>query len=419
MKTNKKWKHRKSVLDFLKPYLLKILSSESAPNIEDSIEKITGLNSSELQLIKKIHFLLSSEVRELIAILPYLMRNLSHSTEKETVECRGMVKGRIDWGLTIKERYSRGFNDPTLFICKPASKMYDLPENQLLKFILNKIQDFSENIDFINIPEEDVFEESQMKYYSSIIFDKYFASKKTLKHVQFQYIKDVKFIKAKNLQRTRNHRNKHYRTVVNCYNLYQDLFILNDQKTLRKLVEKQLLEPLNNDKLYELYVLFKIIEKLESLDGSVSIGLVKPGKKANNYIAQYKSAEKTINVYYQKMPGGCWKNSEYKEIFDSYNLGVSLRRPDIILEFEEDHSYRLVEVKRSSRKEYISDSVYKVIGYINDFKKCYPDKNPLDGVLVVWGGIKIEKWNRAIQNQILILSNSDLDKGLKHVLNLN
>ena len=62
-----------------------------------------------------------------------------------------MVKGRIDWGLTIKERYSRGFNDPTLFICKPASKMYDLPENQLLKFILNKIQNFSGNIDFINI----------------------------------------------------------------------------------------------------------------------------------------------------------------------------------------------------------------------------------------------------------------------------
>ena len=106
-----------------------------------------------------------------------------------------------------------------------------------------------------------------MKYYANIILDKYFASKKALKHVQFQYIKEPRFIKPKSFQRIRNHRNKHYEKVLNCYNLYQDLFILNDLKALHKLVEKQLLEPLNNDKLYELYVLFKIIEKLENLDG--------------------------------------------------------------------------------------------------------------------------------------------------------
>ena len=56
--------------------------NEADPNLEDSIEKITGITSSELQLIKKIHFLLSKEVRELIDILPLLMRNLSHSTQK-------------------------------------------------------------------------------------------------------------------------------------------------------------------------------------------------------------------------------------------------------------------------------------------------------------------------------------------------
>ena len=98
---------------------------------------------------------------------------------------------------------------------------------------------------------------------------------------------------------------------------------------------------------------------------------------------------------------------------------LATRRPDIILEFEESNSYRLIEVKRTNRKEYISDSVYKVIGYLNDFKKCYQNKNPLDGVLVVWGGIKLEKWKYATLNQVLILTNYNLDEGLKYIINLN
>ena len=417
MKT-KKWKGREWVLNYLKPHLWRILFTESQANIEYLLEKITGLTPEELFLLKKIHFLLSDEVKELLNILPPLMRNLAHSTRKETIECRGMIRGRIDWGLTIKERYSHGFNDPSLFICKPASKMYDLPENQLLKFILNEIANFGENIEYLPVITDEVLDESEVRSYVDTIQFRRSAVRKTLKHVQFHNITLASSIRPKTLLRARNHRNHNYRPVVKCYELYENLFLINSADALKKLLEKQLLEPLNNDKLYELYILFKLFEKLELKGGKLSLGLLKPGRKPTPYVAQYLDENETINVYYQKMPGGCWKDSEYKDIFNFYSLNVSSRRPDIILEFVDDDYYCLIEVKRSSRRDYIVDSVYKVIGYLSDFKNCFPEKKAHNGVLIVWKGIKIDDWSGALNNSILILSEPDLDKGLNQILSV-
>lgn len=415
---NNEWKGREEVLNYLKPHLWRILFKESLPNIEYQIKQFMGLTSEELLILKRINFLLSDEVKSLIEILPYLMRNLAHSTRKETLECKGMVRGRIDWGLTIKERYSQGFNDPSLFICKPASKMYDLPENQLLKFILHEIVNFGDSIEYLPILAEEILEDKEVNNYIDSIQIRRAAVRSTLKHIQFRHIILPHYVSPKTLQKTRNHRNRHYHTVVKCYELYHNLFIEYSKDALQKLLEKQLLEPLNNDKLYELFVLFKVIENLKEKGGEISMGLLKPGKKRTTYVAQYKDENVTINVFYQKMPGGCWKTSEYKDIFKFYNLNVSSRRPDIILEFVEANLYRLIEVKRTDKRNYIVDSVYKVIGYLSDFKKCFPEKNALDGVLVVWKGIKFEQFEGAFKKQVLILSKNDLNSDIKKVLEI-
>ena len=60
-------------------------------------------------------------------------------------------------------------NDPSLFICKPASKMYDLPENQLLKFILNEIVNISENIEYLPELNEDFLDENEIDNYVDTI----------------------------------------------------------------------------------------------------------------------------------------------------------------------------------------------------------------------------------------------------------
>lgn len=406
---------RNEVLDYVKPNLWRYLFSESMPNLEYSIEKITGLTYEEQDTLKAIHFLLSPEVEELVDSLPQIMHNLAHSTRKEVIECRGAIRGRIDWNLTFKERYGRGYNDPSLFICKPPSKMYDLPENQLLKFVLWKIRKLSENIDILHDISGEIIEKRKSDSWLNIAIEKYLDVRKNLKNVYFQNISLPRVITPKTVQKTKNNRNRLYKKVVKCYNLYKKLFINPDHGMLEKLIEKQILEPLNKDKLFEIYVLFKTINFFNQLDGNLEMGLLKSGL---DYIARYYSENLKACIFYQQMPPIFSQNSKNKDIFELYNLNAGLRRPDLILEIETKgrKSYYIIEVKRTQKRDYIVDSVYKVLGYLSDFENCFDSEKYPQGILVVWDKINVLEWDKAFENPVVILKHDNFDKGLKMII---
>lgn len=407
-------KDRNAVLEFIKSSLYRYFFNEAVPNLYVPLKEL-GLSDLDLNFLKTVHFLLSPEVEALVNELPKLIRNLSHSTQKEVIECRGVVRGRIDWNLTLKKRYSQGFNDPSLFICQPATKMYDLPENQLLKFILWKIRSLTETIGHI-IPDE-LIEQDEWRRWVDIIGSRYFKVKNVSKNIYFQQISLPRLINPKTLQKAYRHRNQSYDQVAECYELYAKLFISNDQDVLRKLIESQIFEPLNNDRLFEVYVLIKILNILENYPGKLEFGLLRPGTK---YTARYTTNNLEICIFYQKMPLRFFGCSKHKEIFKYYDPNVSLRRPDIMLKFQTDVEkfYRIVEVKRTKERNYIVDSVYKVLGYLNDFEECLkPTFNP-KGVLVIWDGANMKDIDNALKQPVFILQNKNLTTGLKMILEI-
>lgn len=396
------------VMDYLKDNLPRYLFLGALPQeIEDGIKNLTGLTTEDIELLKKVHFLISDEVNELVSEIPHLMRNLAHSTQRNVVRTRGIVKGRIDWNYTYKERYAQGFNDKTLFMCRPASKMYDLPENQLLKFILSKVHQFSDNIKFLSkISSENINPDDLRSWGEKIILND-LVVKKTLKHVLFHNITSNQFIRSKSLQRTSNHRNPSYKKVASCYKLYYNLFINKEPEILKSLIQKQILTPLSDDRLFELYVLFKILDNYEP--ERLKVRLLTYDEK---YTAKYELDNKKVFIYYQKSAPGFGSESKYKNIFDAYSLDVSLRLPDIILRIEEDEhdSFILVEVKRTSSRNYTVDSVYKVLGYLNDFEKSFENRKDPKAVLVVWSGIEPTKPDEIFNKEVLILTADEIDK---------
>lgn len=115
---------------------------------ENLAKNLADLDKSEFDYLSIIHFLLSTEVTELFEVIPRILRRLSQSTEVETNEYKCFVKGKIDWNLTIKERCAQGY-DQTIYVCKPSSRLYDLPENQLLKFVLTRIKRLVEETEIL------------------------------------------------------------------------------------------------------------------------------------------------------------------------------------------------------------------------------------------------------------------------------
>lgn|GEM_PF-5415749 len=67
------------------------------------------------------------------------------------------------------------------------------------------------------------------------------------------------------------------------------------------------------------------------MEGKKDIFLIRPGADA---FASVQVRNETVKVYFQK-PTAVLSESEYKEIFNNYNLDVDFRRPDILTIFRE------------------------------------------------------------------------------------
>jgi hypothetical protein len=69
-----------------------------------------------------------------------LLLQLSHHTEQRQEVYHGQVRGRILWNATYKARYSEEYN-PATYVCAQVQHRFDTPENQLLKYLLEHIED--------------------------------------------------------------------------------------------------------------------------------------------------------------------------------------------------------------------------------------------------------------------------------------
>jgi hypothetical protein len=66
--------------------------------------------------------------------LDRLLRMLKPRTERVKVEYQGRTRGRVVWPRTTKARMSEDC-DPTRFVCSEVKRLYDTPENRLLKYV--------------------------------------------------------------------------------------------------------------------------------------------------------------------------------------------------------------------------------------------------------------------------------------------
>lgn len=419
MESNVSW-DKKAVIDYIKPKLWLYLFKESYPELKADLNNLM-IQEADLEILKRVHFLLSKEVKDLVQILPQIMRNLSHSTQKEVVKSQGIIKGRVDWNLTFKERYSSGYNDKSLFMCKPASRMYDLPENQILKYLLVNLAETAESFDFFRSKEKIEIDYLKENWQDELLL-RYIEIKRILNNIYIQNLTLPMKIRSRDLQRLRNHRNKYYRNqILKCYELYNNIFNKNDLNCIKDLIENQLLKPKNDEDIFELYVLFKLMNQLEVMshqnDARMVVNLIMANYK-KEFTAKYYDSELTIKVYYQHLPYQLSQNSIYKDLLKKYSLNVRGRLPDLILEIEHNNKiyYKIIEVKLTEDHGYVRDSIYKLLGYLKDFESGINNSKDPKGVLVIWDGVNDDNGQNNSQNEILIWNSNDIC--INNILNI-
>lgn len=151
------------------------------------------------------------------------------------------------------------------------------------------------------------------------------------------------------------------------------------------------LEPVNDDDLFELYVLVLTLDLLSDELGfgePVEYGLV---TSRRGHVALFEDDHQKARVYFDQTPAAVLGiPTEYRQVFAQHR-GISggERRPDILVVAEREGETRLVliEMKKTVDGRYISDSVYKVFAYLYDFRDTAGAGRTVKAVLVVPGGV--------------------------------
>lgn len=355
------------------------------------VSNLTQLDRRSVQLLQNIHFLLSAPVQLCVKEhSPRLLRRLAQSSNPTTTEIKGSMRGSVDWSQTLKQRFARGNNDPTLFVTRLPVKTYDVSETQGLKFLLVQIHRLSmEILKGAHVINTEIVSIEESRKWKDNILNLSRMSQALLKHSCLKGVSLPGKVDDSMLQSIRCSRNRYFRSVYDSLALYRRLLIQGQQEALHECFANGILKPINHDTLYEMYVLFATLSNLEGNGWQrESVRLIGYG---NGAVAHFRNGDKALRLFYQSLPPRFAKHSLYTKLMRNYNIDVNLRRPDILLEFTDasmSEHYVLVEVKLTQDKLYILESVYKGLAYLKDFEGNFEAKPKPNVLLVVWNGIE-------------------------------
>lgn len=351
---------------------------------ETLILQLARLSWEDLLRLSQMHFLLSDDAKELVnEIAPEILNRLSKTSVHQVETSHGVFKGRVHWGRTYTTRATRG-GDPSLFVSMTKSAQFDLPENRLLLYMLRQISLTARKVSKEDWDEEkfDLDDDEKLRWGDEVnrIAAK---SQQLLRNPYISQIGQVQQVTDQLLEQAENTRGQGYTRLAEIATTY----LMSMEEPLLFLQEKSqsVLEPLSKDTLFELAVLFKVIEaaiqngwkeKHVRLIGGETDCMTEMGKNGVD-----------LRVYYQGLPSEFDQMSIYRKLMVRHGLSDRSRRPDIVLEWKdgETKSYCIIEVKRSSKRRYLADGVYKVLGYLKDFDMV--QARWFRGVLIGWDGI--------------------------------
>jgi hypothetical protein len=281
------------------------------------------------------------------------------------------VRGRVDWAATVQERLSRG-GDATVFVISRADRHADVPENRVLAYVLRRMS-----------------EAGQALGSHSEIATRGLEAERLLSNAALASVHIPSQLSGMDRQSLRMSRLPEFREQVAETLAFHDSLFADDLVGLRAALGERIWLPPEADKIFELWVMFVIVESLER-DGwrvaslrliGVSVG------SAPTFVLRHGPRE--IRIAYQAIPSALLQTSRYKRILDAYDIDGSARRPDILLSAPGYGRalHLVVEAKLTEDRDYIVESIYKVLGYLADFETSLEASPIPRAVLVVWGGI--------------------------------
>jgi len=344
--------------------------------------------------------------------LPPLLDSLANERVGEPAIVGPLLRGNTRWDLTALGRIS-GRLLPTQFVTRLSQRSFALPENALVRWL---VEDLKRTITWV---EKRVGSKALLPQLS-VIRD---GCEEALRHEWFREVLPSRWLDAHMRIAAQRQRFPAYRRAAALAARRQRY--LNRDRSARwehilDLLAVDWLAPLNDDDLFELYVLVFVIDVLEddlALGRPTQYGLAAPGRA---HVALFQNGASRIRVFFDQSPTAVLGYSSYQLAILAAHDGVRgvPRRPDLVVVHDSDLGRRLafVEAKKTSDSGYISDSVYKCLGYISDFRAIWEESPSNPKVILLFPENIGPKDGIDMSTQELVLASSSDRETLRDAL---
>lgn len=348
------------------------------------------LNIKKIDRLLRIHFILTKRskydnnvgVIDFVNVLPDRIRRIKTTVKLNTLLLEGEVRGNIEWCKTFQVRNNRDPKNKTLFVCNQIDRDYDIPENLVLKRVLQIVHDI-------------IFKELQIETKKHDWLNEWIDEKELKEVIKSVYLKNI-YVKRVNLKdvkindRMINQAMKSriplYREAAELLSRYHKLMNYDlDPAEAKSLLKNTFIQPKDPDKLFELYWIIKIIKQFEP----VELKLLEEGE---NCVATWKHNGYSYEIFHDAIKGtGFNFNKEpkdpsppleednyfnreykaiqkYKQLTNTKDYSGTLR-PDIILIRKDSTEFidlvLVGEVKNTPDRDYALKGLKELLTYIS------------------------------------------------------
>ena len=338
----------------------------------------------EYELLLDLHFVLLPEVVAFVEQLPKRIRSIRTETQSVSRVRRGTVDGKINWGETIKHRYSQNPRDSSLFVCDNRTLDYDTGENLVLKRVLAVVHS--------TLREADTYLQQNYDWVESRWNEQLVDQLKRIfeRNVHVRRIREPKAYEPTDRMVTEaaNSRQALYRDAASILQTHQRLHE-GHPEAIRRLLDKTAITPDDEDTLFELFVLFRFVATLEELsEESATFNTIRSGRQEvariegdTELVLYHDSSAPDRDLSFLAYPDGesdelsrtekvqTTARSVANQYFTDQEFTNHTGRPDlIVLEINPSESdgreYFITEVKNSTRTDTIRQGIKETLEYL-------------------------------------------------------
>jgi hypothetical protein len=329
-----------------------------------SLDRLMALREDDLNRVVAVHLALAEGIVDFVDGLREGLRRPLTSSVRPKITTQA-VRGPIDWGDTLTRRALAG-NDPSLFVVRPAARIFDTPENQALLWMIEALDRALRVARVADSPEDQGTHDQ--RWFNRVVLMRS-QLRAASRHVWLRGITPRR-PDPRTLMRLGAARTRLYKQLLP--HAIQTLVRYTEEATPKRITEllcQHYFEPERSWQLFELVVSLRLVRAFEAIGESLPRRLLVGSSRPEEPFAAFRlSDESTVSLLYQGWPQESGE-SGFNEARLRHGLKARSTRPDITIVRHRSGRVMdaaMLELKATTSPSYLATGLSQLLGYLKE-----------------------------------------------------